>query len=506
MRDELRAAKGHGLLRMGHGLVPSQVVVRPIMDAADFFEAAEAFLFHLDVEVDLVVERALCLIELGEAERISRDPEPVEVVKLDRREVIDVPRGQIAGDEVSRGDIVRAGLVLLRRPGDADRRRRDRVEGQPVRKRRGVEEDLEFGLEKFPHAVGALARADLVSIRPPDDGEPHRKFPPQRLELSFEVEVASLGRLRPEVGAVLAGRPDIEREHHVERSGRSQFAFAIRASDLQVADAGVDFSGCEALVLFVRRGLDQLIPAVRFTTARARDEDVREVIHMAGSLESGLREDRRRVDEVVVVAQSKEGLCPKIFPPSAHENAVVAVVVETRESPIQIDRGPQEAAADAQRHDVVVGGHLPPESVASGLARRPPRNAISTISRAGTPPFIRATRYANSISRRREGVLIIALSVPSRSSTPCLSIRGMSGVIPKNAFDRGHTTIGTRASAQRSRSASVAWTLWTRNAGFRSITTSISSRTRSEQWTAKIFLARRTSAASFSMASRGQSM
>src|SRR5437660_637159 len=51
----------------------------------------------------------------------------------------------------------------------------------------------------------------------------------------------------------------------------------------------------------------------------------------------------------------------------------------------------------------------------SGSARRRPRRAISKIARAVAPPFIRATRYANSISRNMEGTLIIALSVPSRS-------------------------------------------------------------------------------------------
>src|SRR5207245_11598371 len=55
--------------------------------------------------------------------------------------------------------------------------------------------------------------------------------------------------------------------------------------------------------------------------------------------------------------QPEERLDPKVFPPTPQEEAVVAVVVETRETSIQIDRGPQETAADGQRHHVVVGGH-----------------------------------------------------------------------------------------------------------------------------------------------------
>src|SRR3989442_13977683 len=198
---------------------------------------------------------------------------------------------------------------------------------------------------------------------------------------------------------------------------------------------------------------------------------------------------------MVVVAEPEKGLDPEVFPPPAHQDTVVAIVVETRETSVQIDRRPQESATDGQGHRVVVGGHRrqkvrrsdkgwgarrffhrleramrrprpriidasrtdglgagqsrPPETtsrtslaearttdanpfcppgrsrmtrsaraptriadVACGSARRRPRNAISRISRAGTPPFIRATRYANSISRNREGVLIMALSVP----------------------------------------------------------------------------------------------
>src|SRR3989441_2148599 len=589
MGNEPRSVEGDGLLRVRHGLVTLQVVVRPVVDAADLLEPAEALLFHLDVEVDLVVKRALLLIELRKAKCVSRDPEPLEIESLNRREVVDVPGWQIARDEILRENLVCAELVFLRGPGDANRVGCDRVERQPGFERRRVEEDLEFRLEEFAHAVRALARANFVPVRPPDNRESHRELPAQRLELPFEIQIHALGGLRPKVRAILSGRPDVEREHHVEGSRRPEFAFAVRATDFQLADSSVQLCGREPFVLFMGRRLEQLISAVRFAAARARDEEVREVVHVAGGLERRLREDRRRVDEVVVIAQSQERLGPEVFPPAAQEEAVVAVVVETRETSVQIDRGPQETAADGQRHHVVVGGHWrqkvapqdkgwggprlfhrveratprrrpriidafrtdgagaghdrPPETTsrtslaeartreanafgppgrsrmtrsaraptripdrASESERRRPRSAISKISRAGTPPFIRATRYANSISRRRDGVLIIALSVPRRSSMPCPSMRGMSGVNPKNAFERGHTTIGTSASAHRSKSASVAWTMWTRNAGFRSRTVSTSSRTRSEQWIAKIFFARRTSAASFSIASRGQSM
>src|SRR5256886_9874204 len=177
MRDEFRSFEGDGLLRVRHRLVTFQVVIRPVVDAADLLESAEALLSHLDVEVDLVVKRAFFLIELRKAKCVARDPEPIEIEPLNRREVIDVPGWQIACDEVLRENVVGARLVFLGCPCDADRDGRDRVERQRDRERRGVEEDLEFRLEEFPHPVRALAWADLIPVRPSNDRKPHRQLP-----------------------------------------------------------------------------------------------------------------------------------------------------------------------------------------------------------------------------------------------------------------------------------------------------------------------------------------
>src|SRR2546425_8933916 len=357
MGNEPRSVEGDGLLRVRHGLVTLQVVVRPVVDAADLLESAEALLFHLDVEVDLVVKRALLPIQLRKAECVSRNAQPLKIESLNRREVVDVPDWQITSDEVLRDNVVCAGLIFLRGPGDANRAGCDRVERQRGGERRGVEEDLEFSLEEFPHAVRALAWADLVPVRPSDDREPHRELPAKSLELPFEIQVDALGGLRPKVRAILSGRPDVEREHHVEGSRGPEFAFAVRATDFQLADSGVELCGREPFVFYVRRGLEQLISAVRFAAARARDQEVREVVHGAGSLAWRLREGRRRVDEVVDVAQSQERLGPEVFPPAAHQDAVMAVVVESRETSVQINPRPQETTTDGQRHHVVVGAH-----------------------------------------------------------------------------------------------------------------------------------------------------
>src|SRR5207249_1330650 len=76
---EHRGADCHRLLRVRSGLVSFQVVVRPIMDAADFLESPEAFLAHLNVEVDLVVEGTFLLVQFGQPERVPRNTEGVEV-------------------------------------------------------------------------------------------------------------------------------------------------------------------------------------------------------------------------------------------------------------------------------------------------------------------------------------------------------------------------------------------------------------------------------------------
>ena len=67
---------------------------------------------------------------------------------------------------------------------------------------------------------------------------------------------------------------------------------------------GHRIGGREPLRLFMGHGLDQLVPAVALLALRARHEEVREVVHVAGRLEARLREDRRRVDQVVVVAEA----------------------------------------------------------------------------------------------------------------------------------------------------------------------------------------------------------
>ena len=56
------------------------------------------------------------------------------------------------------------------------------------------------------------------------------------------------------------------------------------------------------------------------------------MVDVTACLQRRLRENRRRVDEVVVVAQAKEGLDPQVLPVPTEEDAVVAVVVEACKS------------------------------------------------------------------------------------------------------------------------------------------------------------------------------
>src|SRR5436309_14278222 len=63
MGNEPRSVEGDGMLRVAHGLVTLQLVVRLVVDAADLLESAEALLSHLDVEVNLVLQRELVPIQ-----------------------------------------------------------------------------------------------------------------------------------------------------------------------------------------------------------------------------------------------------------------------------------------------------------------------------------------------------------------------------------------------------------------------------------------------------------
>ena len=346
---------------MGPGLVSLQIVVRSVVDSADLLESAQALLPNLDIEVDLVVERTFLLVELREAERIPRDPQEIQIEALDLHEVIDVPGRESVAHEVLGGCVVGRGGVFLGGPGHADRDGRDVLEGHGVPEGRRVEENLQLRLDELPHPVRALPRTDLVPVRAPDDGEPHRESAAERLELPLEVQEHALGRLRSKVRAILSRRPDLERKHHVELAGGAQDSFAVRTSDLELLDPRIDLFRREALLLLVGRGLEKLVAAVRLPASSARDENVREVIHMAGRLECGFRKNRRSVDQVVVVAQTEEGLDPTVLPTSPKEDAIVPVVVEACEAAIQVDRGPEETAADGQGHDVLVRGHRGPE-------------------------------------------------------------------------------------------------------------------------------------------------
>ncbi len=61
---------------------------------------------------------------------------------------------------------------------------------------------------------------------------------------------------------------------------------------------------------YVGSGFEQLVASIRLAAAGARHEDVREMVHMAGRLQRRLRQDCRRVDQVIVVAQAEERLDP----------------------------------------------------------------------------------------------------------------------------------------------------------------------------------------------------
>ncbi len=102
-------------------------------------------------------------------------------------------------------------------------------------------------------------------------------------------------------------------------------------------------------------------------------------------------------------------------------------------------------------------------------------------------------------SENMSGGHSMPLSVPKARSAPAVWARAMGGTLPKYLLDVGHTTIGTSASAHLARSESAASHICTTNAGSRDRTKSMSSRTLSLTWIAKIFLLSRTASAIASM-------
>ncbi len=102
-------------------------------------------------------------------------------------------------------------------------------------------------------------------------------------------------------------------------------------------------------------------------------------------------------------------------------------------------------------------------------------------------------------SENMSGGHSIPLSVPMTRSAPAAWALAMGGALPKYLLDVGQTTIGTSASAHLTRSESVASHMCTTNAGSRESTKSMSSRTLSLAWMAKIFRRSRTMSATASI-------
>ena len=151
-----------------------QIVVRPIVDPADLLEPAQTVLADLDVKMHLVVERPLVLVELRESEPVAGNAKTVEVEPLHDGHVVRVESREAGIDQVADGAIRCTGFLFLRGHRDPQGLGPHGVHGNLGIEFARVEEDLELRLEEFPHAVRPLAGRDLVPVRTPDDGEPHR--------------------------------------------------------------------------------------------------------------------------------------------------------------------------------------------------------------------------------------------------------------------------------------------------------------------------------------------
>jgi len=70
---------------------------------------------------------------------------------------------------------------------------------------------------------------------------------------------------------------------------------------------------------------------------------------MARCLQGRLRQDRRRVNQVVIVPEAEEPLDPSVLPAAAQERAVMTVIIEAREATVEVCGRPEEASSHGER-------------------------------------------------------------------------------------------------------------------------------------------------------------
>ncbi len=212
---------------------------------------------------------------------------------------------------------------------------------EPVLGFRRGDEELHLHLLELAGPEDEVAGGDLVAEGLPDLGDPEGRFLARELQDVLEVDEDPLGGLGTQVGdrAGLLDRSDGRLEHQVEVARLGQVALVGFAGMLRgFAPAGelADVVGPEALL-----------------AGAAVDQRVGEARQVARGLpDAGVLEDRR-VDRDDVVALLQHRPPPLALDVALQQDAVVAEVVGRADAAVDLRGGEHEAAALAERHDLV---------------------------------------------------------------------------------------------------------------------------------------------------------
>src|SRR5436190_2966754 len=269
--------------------------------------------------------------------------DPLELLPVDREQVLDVARGarvmrelvgamgtqtQVVGADAEIGVPAHASVAPVVEPR-VGLVRRDEV--------------LELHLLELPRPEDEVAGGDLVAEGLADLRDSERRLLAGELQDVLEVDEDALRGLRSQIGdrPGLLHRADRRLEHEVEFAGLSQIA--LRAL------AGVDRGLARTLCVLELVGPEALAarPAVH--------QRVGEAGQVARRLPRARVHDDRGVERHDVVALAQHRVPPAGLDVVLQENAVVAVVVCRADPAVDLRGGEDEAAALAQRDDLVYG-------------------------------------------------------------------------------------------------------------------------------------------------------
>ena len=210
-------------------------------------------------------------------------------------------------------------------------------------------EELHLHLLELAHPEGEVAWGDLVAEALSDLGDAERRPLARELQVVLEVQEDPLCRLGPQVDGRAVGLHGSNRrlEHQVELARLRQVTLGRLARALRrLAPAS---------------GVLELVGAETELAGAAVDERIGEARQMPARLPCARVLDDRRVERDDVLALLQQRLPPLVLDVVLQQNAVVAVVVARADPPVDLARGEDDAAALAERHDLVhchdVGGH-----------------------------------------------------------------------------------------------------------------------------------------------------